>query len=377
MSIKRVTSQDVANYAGVSRTTVSLVLNNVKDAHIREETRQRVLQAARELDYHPHAGARRLVLGRSQVIGFVERHSPYQDFADAFMAEVLRGLHEAARHRQYHVLYDPLASREEDGNDFMQLIRERHADGIVLSGPRYDDRQLYELERGQFPVVLQGRLPGSQLPWVDVDNAGGARLATEHLLALGHRRIGLITNGPLLYTAAAERRSGFLMALQESGLDADPDLIQVGEFSSKSGYQAMQRILRVDPRPSAVFVASDTVAIGAIEAARQQQLNLPADLAIVGFDDIPWSAYLNPPLTTVHLPAHRLGWNAGQLLIRMLNQEPIDDASLLLETRLIVRSSCGSEAGGSEAGGSEAGGSEAGGADLNGGGTTNPERRPY
>lgn len=341
MNLKRVTSQDVANHAGVSRTTVSLVLNDVKDAQISEETRQRVLRAARELDYHPDASARRLVWGRSQVIGFIERNSPYQNFADAFMAEVLRGLHHAARRFHYHVLFEPIAGRLENGSDFMQLIRERHVDGIVLSGPRYDDQQLYEIDRKQYPVVLQGRLPGSHLPSVDVDNVGGARLASEHLLALGHRRIGLITNAPLIYTTAAERRSGFLLALQESGLEADPDLIQIGAFSPESGYRAMEQLLGVDPRPSAVFVASDTVAIGAIEAAKQHKLNIPDDLAIVGFDDIPWSAYLDPPLTTVHLPAHTLGWQAGHLMIRMLNREQIDESSLLLETKLIVRRSCG------------------------------------
>lgn len=341
LNLKRVTSQDVADYAGVSRTTVSLVLNDVKNAQIREETRQRVLQAVRELDYHPDASARRLVRGRSQVIGFVERHSPYQNFADAFMAEVLRGLYAAARKYHYHVLFEPSEAEQTDESEFMRLIRERNVDGIVLSGPRFDDEELYQIDREHFPIVLQGRLPGSNLPSVDADNVGGARLATEHLLALGHRRIGLITNGPLMYTAAADRRTGYLQALQEGGIDAEPDLIQVGAFSPESGYQAMGRILANEPRPTAVFVASDTVAIGALEAARQHQLHIPDDLAIVGFDDIPWSAYLNPPLTTVHLPAHTLGWKAGRCLIRMLNQEPIPEPALLLETRLVVRASCG------------------------------------
>jgi len=341
LNLKRVTSQDVADYAGVSRTTVSLVLNNAENAQISDETRLRVLNAAQALDYHPDVSARRLVMGRSQVIGFVERHSPYQNFADAFMAEVLRGLHDAASKQHYHVLFEPAVDQPDQGSDFMRLIRERNVDGIVLSGPRYDDHELYEIDREMYPIVLQGRLPGCSLPSVDVDNVGGARLATEHLLALGHRRIGLITNGPLNYTAAADRRSGYLQALQEGGLDFDPDLIQIGTFSPESGYQALRRLLKVKPRPTAVFIASDTVAIGALEAAHQHQIHIPDDLAIVGFDDIPWSAYLNPPLTTIHLPAHSLGWKAGRCLIRMLNQEPIEANALLLETRLVVRASCG------------------------------------
>ena len=343
MNSKRVTSQDVANRAGVSRTTVSLVLNNVKDAQISDETRKKVLLAATELDYHPDASARRLVQGRSQVIGFVERHSPFQNFADAFMAEVLRGLHGVARQHNYHVLFEPTSEKREAENDFMRLIRERHADGIVLSGPRFDDQLFFQRQAQNAPIVLQGRLPGSNLPSVDVDNVGGARLATDHLLALGYRKIAMITNGPLAYTAAADRRSGYLQALQEAGIECVPSMIQLGAFSPESGYHAMQRLLELHPRPEAVFVASDVVAIGAIEAARQANLRIPDDLAIVGFDDIPWSAYLNPPLTTVRLPAYSLGWKAGYLLIQLLNQEEIEEETILLETQLIVRESCGAQ----------------------------------
>jgi len=341
LNLKRVTSQDVANRAGVSRTTVSLVLNNVKEAQISDETRKKVLQAASELDYHPDASARRLVQGRSQVIGFVERHSPFQNFADAFMAEVLRGLHEVARQHHYHILFEPTSEKRNAENDFLQLIRERHADGIVLSGPRFDDQQFFRQLADNAPIVLQGRLPGCQIPSVDVDNVGGARLATEHLLGLGHRRIGMITNGPLAYTAAADRRSGYLSALRDSGIESEPGMIQTGAFSPESGYHAMQRLLDQVPQLEAVFVASDVVAIGAIEAARQADLRIPEDLAVVGFDDIPWSAYINPPLTTVRLPAYSLGWKAGYLLIQLLNQEEIEETTLLLETQLIVRESCG------------------------------------
>jgi len=343
LNLKRVTSQDVANRAGVSRTTVSLVLNNVKDAQISEETRKKVLRAASELDYHPDASARRLVQGRSQVIGFVERHSPFQNFADAFMAEVLRGLHGVARQHDYHVLFEPTPEKREAAHDFLRLIRERHADGIVLSGPRFDDQQLFQQLGENSPIVLQGYLPGCNIPSVDVDNVGGARLATEHLLTLGNRRIGMITNGPLVYTAASDRRTGFLQAVQEGGIDFESSMIQIGAFSPESGYQAMQRLLELNPQPDAVFVASDVVAIGAIEAARQSNLRIPDDLAIVGFDDIPWSAYLNPPLTTVRLPAYSLGWKAGYLLIQLLNQEEIEEKTILLETQLIVRESCGAQ----------------------------------
>ena len=337
------TSQDVARHAGVSRTTVSLVLNNVQDIQISEETRQRVVKTARELNYYPDVSARRLVQGRTQVIGFVERQSPLQKFADPFMGEVLRGLHKAARQHNYDVLYAPFSPAQEPKDSFMRLIQERHADGIVLSGPRFDDDEIIRLHEQGVPIVLQGQLPGANIPVVDVDNVGGARLATEHLIFLGHQRIGMITNGPMIYTAAYDRRVGYKLALQEAGLAVDDDLIRQAAFSPESGYQAMQDLLNKSEPPTAIFIASDAVAIGAIEAARQAGVNIPHELAIVGFDDIPWSAYLNPPLTTVCLPAHPLGWSAGYLLIRLLNREEDEEIEdrVLLDTKLVVRESCG------------------------------------
>lgn len=342
MSVKRVTSQDVARRAGVSRTTVSLVLNNVSEAQISEETRQRVLESARALNYHPDASARRLVQGRTQVIGFVERQAPSQDFADAFMGEVLRGFHKAARREGYHVLFEPFVYGQDPKDRYVQVIREHHADGIVLSGPRFDDQELIDLHREGIPIVLQGRLPGSNIPCVDVDNVAGARLATEHLVCCGHEDIGLITNGPTIYTAASERKMGFMHALQEAGLPVNKDWIKTAAFTPQSGFIAMRDMLSQKERPSAVFVASDTVAIGALDAVRKAGLCVPEDLALVGFDDVPWAAYIDPPLTTVRLPAHALGWSAGYLLIRILNGEKVEEPTVLLDTELVVRKSCGS-----------------------------------
>lgn len=337
------TSQDVARHAGVSRTTVSLVLNNVQDIQISDETRQRVLKSARELNYHPDASARRLVQGRTQVIGFIERQSPLQKFADPFMGEVLRGIHKAARQHNYDVLYAPFSPDQENKDSFVRLIHERHADGIILSGPRFDDDEIIHLHKEGVPIVLQGQLPGANIPGVDVDNVGSARLATEHLILLGHQRIGMITNGPLIYTAAYDRRMGYKLALQEAGLPVDERMICQGAFSPESGYKAMQSLVSQPDPPSAVFIASDAVAIGAIEAARQAGIRIPDDVAIVGFDDIPWSAYLNPPLSTVCLPAHALGWSAGYLLIRLLNREEKEEIEnkVLLDTKLVIRESCG------------------------------------
>ena len=340
MSMRRVTSQDVARYAGVSRTTVSLVLNNV-DAQISVDTRQRVLEAAKQLNYYPNASARRLVQGRTRVIGFVEHHSPYQSFADAFMAEVLRGLHAVARQYNYHVIFEPSSDDDQARDHCVQLVQERHVDGIVYSGPRFNDLALERLVESNIPVVLQGYLPGCPFPSVDIDNEASARMATEHLISLGHKQIAMITNGPLMYTAATDRMAGFKSAMQAANLAVNENWVRMGSFTPESGFKAMSSMLQDQIKPSAVFIASDVVAIGAIEAIHQYGLRIPEDVALVGFDDIPWAAYLNPPLTTIRVPAHALGWNAGHLLIQTLDDESLELDHVILETELIVRRSCG------------------------------------
>jgi LacI family transcriptional regulator len=338
---KRATAREVAELAGVSRTTVSFVLNNIPGMRISEETRQRVLEAARQLNYHPDATARRMVSGRTNVIGFVLRQSPDQAFADQFLPQVLGGLGQAAAAQGYRILLEPIPPENHTGA-YAQLIRERHVDGIVLSGPRFDDRDLLSAQAEGAPVVLIGHLPNTNLSFVDVDNVDGARRATEHLLGLGHRRVALITNAPLAYTASADRLAGYRQALKAAGLSFDESLVRYGAFTPQSGEAAMMGLLSVTPRPTAVFVASDAVALGALQAIRRRGLRVPHDIALVGFDDIPLAGFIDPPLTTVRLPAAGLGWGAADLLIRLITaEETIRNPNVILETELVVRASCG------------------------------------
>ncbi len=338
------TAEDVACLAGVSRTTVSLVLNGAPDARISVETRQRVLEAAARLNYRPHAGARHLVRGRSEVIAFVMRQTPDQVWADAFLPQVLRGLSEALREANLHLLLFPL-SPDQAPEETSRLLQERRVDGMILSGPRFEDREWLEHWAQETPVVLIGHLAGSALPSVDVDNTAAAAMATRHLLRLGHRRIGLITNAPLSYTASYERWLGYRQALEEAGIPYDDALVAQGAFTPASGAAAMERLLQLPDPPSAVFVASDVVAFGALQAVRRRGLRIPQDLALVGFDDVPLSAYLDPPLSTVHLPAEDLGREAGRLLLRWMQGERPLTASIRLATGLIIRQSCGAGGG--------------------------------
>ena len=339
---KRAIAQDVADLAGVSRTTVSFVLNNVTGMRISDDTRQRVNEAARQLDYHPDATARRMVRGRTSIIGFVLRQTSDQAFADHFLPQVLHGLSRAATAVGYHILVEPVAP---DDNSYLRLIRERHVDGIVLSGPRFDDEELLCTVADSSSIVLMGQLPDASLPFVDIDNVSGAVMATRHLIELGHRRIAFISNASPAYTASADRLTGYRQALAGAGIPIDDSLIRYGDFAPVSGETAMNDLLRLKPCPTAVFVASDTVAIGALRAIHSAGLNVPHDMALVGFDDAPHSEFIDPPLTTVRLPAFGLGWGAADLLTRLINKEVVRQTALLLETELIVRKSCGAHSG--------------------------------
>lgn len=336
---KRVTSRDVARLAGVSRTTVSLVLNNVPNARISPETRRRVLEAARQLNYHPHAAARSLVSRRAMTLGLILCQTPEQVFADPFLPQVLLGINSVAQECGYRILLETVAHPDDDG--YAALALEKRTDGIILSGPRSDDRALRALHAEGFPIVLLGQLRDTDIPFVDVDNVQAAYIAVEHLIRLGHTRIGIITNGPLHYTASADRLEGYRRALADHHIPLDERLITTGAFREESGREAMERLLDLPQPPTAVFAASDAVALGAMVAIRRRGLHIPRDIALVGFDDIPLSAYVNPPLTTVRLPAYELGREAAWLLVEIVEGRTPESTRVLLETTLVVRESCG------------------------------------
>ncbi len=337
---RRITSHEVAERAGVSRTTVSFVLNQVEGAQISEETRQRVLHAARELGYVPDAAARSLVSGRTHILGLIICQPANRIIIDAYIHQVIYGLSEAGHERGFRVLLESVEDVSQP-DAYIHLVRAKRIDGILLSGPRSDDNQLPALIADGFPTVLLGRLTNSPNCFVDVDNQAAAHQAVTHLVELGHQRIACITNGPLQYTSAAERLLGYRQALGQAGLAEDETLIYYGEFEPESGYTAMQALLAIQPRPTAVFVASDVVAFGAMAAIRDYGLRIPDDVAVVGFDDVPMSRYVAPTLTTVHLPAIEQGRRGGEMLIDLIEGKPLPEQHIFLPTELIVRQSSG------------------------------------
>ena len=340
MKPTRVTSQDVADAAGVSRTTVSLVLNDVKGIKISEDTRQRVIRAAKELGYVPDAAARALASRRSQIIGLVLVRSAKHITSDAFLTQVLENLLDVVHEHDLRLLIDIIEPQHQK-EAYLHLARSKHIDGLILSGPRFDDEALSALEDHDFPTVLMGQLPGTGLCSVDVDNRKAACGAVEHLIQLGHQRVACITNAPPLYTAATDRLNGYKDALASQGIPYKESIIKYGEFSMQSGYQRMQELLASQEKFSAAFIGSDQVAIGAVAAIREKKLRVPEDIAVVGFDDLPVALYNCPPLTTVHIPVPQLARQASEYLINMLSGNPITKEQIILDTHLVIRGSCG------------------------------------
>ena len=340
---RRTTSADVASRAGVSRTTVSFVLSGRRDVNIGAATRERVLTAARELGYHPHGPARQLAGGRSMTLGLVFRQTAEQVAVDALLAETLHGLAGAARASGFRVLIEPLPH---DDGQYAELLRSQRVDGLVVSGPRADDEELTALVADEFPIVLQGSRPDLDIPSVDVDNRAAARRAVAHLIGLGHRRIACITNAPLAYTAAVDRRDGYREALEQAGLGYDPELVAEGSFDAASGHATMTELLGRTTF-SAAFVASDVVALGAIRGIRRSGRSIPGDVAVVGFDDVALAEHFDPPLTTVRVPARGIGQAAGRVLLDRVHGLSVPSRTLL-PTELIVRESTGHQSIGNE-----------------------------
>lgn len=338
MPQRRITGQDVAKQAGVSRTTVSFVLNNIAGANISAETSQRVLTAAADLGYVPNAAAQALAGHRTQIIGLVFPRSHPHLSSHLFLLQTLEGLMAFVQQHGLRLLLDSLDGGGEN-EAYLDLARAKRIDGLIIIDPNVDDRALRTLAEDDFPMVLIGRIPGLNACAVDVDNRAAARIAVTHLLSQGHTRIGCITNSPMSDMAAHERLRGYRDALEAANLPYDKTLIAHGEYTPESGYDAMSSLLDRAAQLTAVFVAADVVAFGANRAIQDYGYRIPEDIALVGFDDVPLSRFANPPLTTIHLPAVEQGRRAGELLLDLILNRVEPGHHILLDTELIVRAS--------------------------------------
>jgi DNA-binding LacI/PurR family transcriptional regulator len=260
LSGKRVTSKDVAERVGVSRTTVSLILNNVKGIQFSPETRQRVLEAASELGYVPDATAQALVSRRTKAIGLVLTRTQHHIATDAFLPKIISGLLAAAKKQNLRIMIDWVETEHQE-QAYFELARAKRIDGMILSTPRLHDKALKLLENADIPTVLMGSITGSSLPYVDVDNVKAAEKAATYLLNLGHRDIACISNAPPEYTAAPARVHGYINALEQAGILLNNNLIRYADFDPESGYQSMKSLLETGDKFTAAFTSKKRPAL--------------------------------------------------------------------------------------------------------------------
>jgi LacI family transcriptional regulator len=334
------TLEEVARLAGVSRSTVSRVVND--QPNVRPEVRDRVWEVIHQVGYQPHAAARSLVTSRTHIIGMVIPEAVTTLFTDPFFSLLLRGATDACNSHQYQLMLSLFTANADRQEIYQRILHSSYLDGVIVASASLDDPLIPDLLRDRIPFVSVGRHPNKPVHYVDADNISGARMAVEHLIRQGHRRIATIT-GPLDTIHGQDRLSGYRQALEARGIPVEEGLIVEGDYTEASGTVGMQRLLPVSP--TAVFVASDMMAIGALRALRQADRQVPQDIALVSFDDIPIASAIVPALTTVRQPIERMGSMAVEVLLSVLEDssgEEVPAQRIVLPTELVIRASCGS-----------------------------------
>jgi LacI family transcriptional regulator len=329
----RATIRDIASAAGVSIATVSRVLNDRPD--VAPETREAVLAVVKEHSFATNRSARALSGGRTGLVGMT---TPMVH--GAYFAIVLSGASEALYEQDMRAIVCPTMHEHEREVTLLDRLVHGTTDGAIIQLPEESSDELKALlDQGYPVVVVDPRLPlDEDIPCVSAAHAAGARAATNHLLALGHRRIGVLT-GPNGWLATEERRNGYHAALAATGVLPDARLEVESNWQIEPGAAAAGTLLDLDPRPTAIFAFNDNMAIGAIQAARARGLRVPEDVSIVGFDDLEEAALVTPALTTVRQPLAEMGRMAVSLLLRLLDKQRVEALRVELATKLVIRES--------------------------------------
>lgn len=334
-SVKAVTIFDVASEAGVSYSTVSRVISD--DPRIKDETKQRVREAMERLGYVANYHARRLAGGRSGVVGVM---APDFGGGNAYLAEILQGIDAELSMAGYDLVLYTTHRLESKESAYITQVLGGLADGVLLILPRHLESYLAALVKRRFPFVLIDRQSNNgRFPSVGASNWQGAFQATEYLIRLGHRRIGFIT-GWADVDASHQRLSGYQAALSAYHLAFDPALLIQGTFGQLDGYNGAVELLKQPEPPTAIFAGNDMMGIGAMDAARSMGLNVPEDVSVVGFDDIPQSRFARPALTTVRQPLEQMGRVGTQILFEMMKEPEAPYRNIELPTELVIRDSC-------------------------------------
>jgi LacI family transcriptional regulator len=333
--VHRATVHEVAAYARVSTQTVSRVMNNVP--RVAARTRERVLEAIKVLDYEPNILARGLVTSRTRTIGVV-----VYDIANPYYGQMVRGMEDAAFSRGYDLIIGNSDADTLKDLSYLRVFRRRRVDGILatISDPSHDDLRAWT--GASCPVVFMDKFYQSEdCSYVTVNNRQAAFQAVDHLLQIGHRRIGIVTASMTASHSVKDRIAGYWDALRARGVEEEPALLVRCERQiEEGGFHAARELLQAGSLPTALFCTNDVIAIGAMRALYDSGLDIPRDMSVVGFDDVPIAALLRVPLTTVAQPIQRMGASAVELLIeRIEGGASLPPRHIVLEAHLVVRQS--------------------------------------
>ncbi|MYL62161.1 substrate-binding domain-containing protein [Bacillus hwajinpoensis] len=324
---------DVAKLANVSTATVSRVIQNPEA--VKEKTRVKVLQAIEELNYQPNILARYFRRTETKTILVV-----VPSIMNNVFPQMIAGIDLIANQYGYKVLLGNTYQEPEKAYSYIEELKQKQVDGMILLTTKLDNDVIKDIA-DRYPVVLTSDfIDGLNVPTVAIDNISSSREAVEHLLQLGHRRVGMIT-GPLNSLLSRDRLKGYRQALLANEIEIESVLIQEGDHSYDSGYNQMNKFLALDDQPTAIFAANDSMAMGAIKAVKDQGHRVPEDVAVVGFDNIQFSEIFEPALTTIAQPLIEMGKRSMELLLKQIKGEPLTKKQHVLDTKLIIRDSCG------------------------------------
>ncbi len=331
------TLEAIAKIAGVSRSTVSRVLNGGKG--VKESTRLKVQGVIDSVNFQPNVAARGLAAGNTGIIGLVIPAGVSALFSDPYFPQLIQGISSVANaHDQSVMLW--LAEPDYEERTIRKILYSGLLDGVIVSSMVIDDPTVQSLHESDIPFILIGRHPELEVNFVDVNNLSGGRAITSFLYRCGCRRIATIT-GPQNMVAGLDRFNGYCDALTVHGLPFSEDLVADGGFTEAGGYAAMKELLPMEP--DGVFAASDIMAVGALRALGEAQLDVPADIALVGFDDAPVAARIKPSLTTMRQSTSRLGSKTLEILLDIIANPGHLPRQVIIEPELVIRKSCYAE----------------------------------
>lgn len=331
--MRRITMADVAERAGVSKATVSHVINETR--FVEEVTKVRVRDAIEALGYRPNVAARSLTTQRTRIIGLI-----VSDVTNTFFAEIMRGIEDVLVDNGYSLMLcntNEVLAREEY---YIDILLRQGVDGIIAAAASQDWDALNEAAKLNIPIVMLDRtFDNAESPYVGVNNSHGAYLGTRHLIERGYRAIGILSGFQRLSTMR-ERLAGFEAALQEAELPLRKNWRVDSPLTIEDGKEAMTRLMSQAERPRAVFISNNLLSLGALMGLREMKLECPADVAIVGFDDHPWAQVSDPPLTVVRQPTYAIGEAAAHTVLKALNDGAAAISPALFQCQLVARQSC-------------------------------------